>query len=122
MKLVLASAACAVVAFASTMAASSHTQTATGASEAQPERVCLAVRDIRSHRAISNEEIRFEMSNGDVWINRLKHSCPNLRFENAFAWDVSSGSVCSNAQTIYVLNHGNHCQLGEFRRAEDNGR
>jgi hypothetical protein len=120
MKLILAAAM--IAALASVVAASPNAEVAAGAPAAEPQRVCLNVRDIRSRRAISNDEIRFEMSNGEIWINRLKRSCPNLRFENAFAWDVSGGFVCSNQQTIYVLNHGNHCQLGEFRRAEEDGR
>ena len=79
--------------------------------------VCIDVRDIQSRRAISNQEIRFEMKDGSVWVNHLKRSCPNLRFENAFSWDVTGGTVCANLQTIYVLNSGNACQLGEFTPA-----
>jgi hypothetical protein len=86
--------------------------------ETDEPRVCIDVRDIRSRRAISDQEIRFEMDDGSVWVNRLKRPCPNLRFENAFAWDVTGGTVCANAQTIYVLNSGNACQLGEFTPAE----
>jgi hypothetical protein len=82
------------------------------------ERICLDVSQIRSRSAVSDQEIRFQMRNGEVWVNTLKRECPGLRFENAFAWDVSGGEVCSNTETIYVLNRGTPCQLGEFRRAE----
>lgn len=77
---------------------------------------CLQVRDIQSHTAISDREILFDMGRHVVWKNTLRASCPGLKFENAFAWDVSGGEVCANQQTLYVLRRGNPCQLGDFSR------
>jgi hypothetical protein len=95
---------------------------AAGATTAPPSQsaaaapVCLDVNQITNRAAISDEQIRFDMANGESWINTLKASCPGLRFNNGFSWDVTGGQVCSNAQTIYVLDRNTPCQLGEFTR------
>lgn len=82
-----------------------------------PPRVCLEVSQIANRVALSDTQIRFDMTNGERWINTLKSQCPGLRFNNAFSWDVTGGEVCSNAQTIYVLDQNTPCQLGDFNRA-----
>lgn len=84
---------------------------------ASASQVCLDVNQITNRVAVSDEQIRFDMANGESWINTLKASCPGLRFNNGFSWDVTGGQVCSNAQTIYVLDRNTPCQLGEFTRA-----
>ena len=112
MKLVLIVATAALAIAASVAPPASPPAQAAGERDAAPR--CLQVRQIQHHIAISNREILFYMDNGAVWRNALRAECPGLKFENAFAWDVSGGDVCANQQTIYVLHQGNACQLGEF--------
>lgn len=83
---------------------------------AQADR-CINPTRIRKQEILSDREIRFEMDNGDVWINTLKRDCNGLKFEGGFSWDVRGTQVCSNEQIITVLNAGNTCQLGEFTEA-----
>lgn len=85
--------------------------------DASPARVCLDVSQIANRVALSDTQIRLDMNNGDRWINTLKSQCPGLRFNNAFSWDVTGGQVCSNTQTIHVLDQNTPCQLGDFSRA-----
>ncbi len=78
---------------------------------------CINPTRIQKQEILSDREIRFEMDNGDVWINTLKRDCNGLKFEGGFSWDVRGTQVCSNEQIITVLNAGNTCQLGEFTKA-----
>jgi len=78
--------------------------------------ICINTSLIANQTIVSDEEIRFEMRNGDVWANKLPRKCPGLKFQGSFAWDVSGGTVCSNLQTIHVLNHGPSCQIGAFTK------
>lgn len=83
---------------------------------AQADR-CINPTRIQKQEILSDREIRFEMDNGDVWINTLERDCNGLKFEGGFSWDVRGTQVCSNEQIITVLNAGNTCQLGEFTKA-----
>jgi hypothetical protein len=89
-------------------------QTGEAKSAARPARVCLYPSDIRSTTAISDREILFRMNNGRVWKNTLRRACYGLRMRNGFAWEISTGQVCSNQQIIYVLEQGTPCFLGDF--------
>src|SRR5262244_2004904 len=111
MKLAFVAAVASIAALATALApVSSPAQPTQSATREAPR--CLQVRDIQSHTAISDREILFDMGNHVVWKNTLRAACPGLRFENAFAWDVSGGEVCANQQTITVLHQGTPCQLG----------
>src|SRR5262249_19522347 len=115
MKLALVAAVASLAVLAAVLApVSSPAQPAQSASREAPR--CLQVQDIQSHTAISDREILFDMGRNVVWKNTLRASCPGLKFENAFAWDITGGEVCANQQIIYVLRRGNPCQLGEFSR------
>ncbi len=81
---------------------------------------CIEGSRIREHEVISNEEIRFTLAGGEVWTNRLARSCPGLKAHGGFSWDVSN-SICSGLQTIYVLDSGFPCQLGDFTRVSVGG-
>lgn len=78
--------------------------------------ICINATQIANQTIVSDEEIRFQMRNGDVWVNKLPRKCPGLKFQGGFAWDISGGTVCSNLQTIHVLNHGPSCQIGAFTK------
>lgn len=78
---------------------------------------CINPTEIKSQTIVSNDEIRFEMRNGEAWVNKLPTSCPGLKVEGGFTWDVRGMRVCSNQETITVLNTGNRCMLGAFTPA-----
>lgn len=75
---------------------------------------CISAARIRNQEIVSNQEIRFTLAGGEVWVNHLPRSCPGLKSIGGFAWDVSN-SVCANKQIIYV--EGIPCLLGAFTRA-----
>lgn len=77
---------------------------------------CIDPSRIRKQVVVSDEEIKFELAGGDVWVNKLARKCTGLKFEGGFAWEVRGGSVCSNQQVITVLNSGNTCLLGAFSK------
>ena len=116
MKLALIAATAAFAILASIAAPASSPAQAAASSGTAPR--CLQVRDIRNHTVISDHEILFDMGRHVVWKNTLRAECHGLKFENGFAWEISGGEACANQQTIFVLNRGNPCQLGEFSRYE----
>jgi hypothetical protein len=76
---------------------------------------CIEPHRIREHKVISNDEIQFTLAGGDVVSNKLRRSCPGLKAQGGFGWDVSN-TLCPGLQTIYVLESGTPCQLGDFTR------
>jgi len=83
--------------------------------QASATQTCINPARVREHEVISNDEIRFTLAGGEVWTNRLPRSCPGLKVQGGFTWDVST-SACSGTQIIYVNESGTPCQLGEFTR------
>lgn len=77
---------------------------------------CINPLQIKKQKILSDQDIRFEMQNGDVWINHMEHRCAGLRSEQGFEWSLHGNRVCSNQEIIHVLNDGGSCALGEFRK------
>jgi hypothetical protein len=77
---------------------------------------CINPTQITKQEIVSDQEIRFELNNGQVWMNRLPRTCFSLKSQGGFTWDVRGTLVCSHEQTIYVREDGTPCQLGEFTR------
>lgn len=90
---------------------------ATTAQASSESRICIDPRRIREQKVLSDTEIQFTMTGGDVFVNTMRTRCPGLKMQQGFAWDVRGTSVCSNQQSITVLNEGTTCQLGDFTRA-----
>lgn len=79
---------------------------------------CVLVSRIRNTVVHDDFTIDFHLSGGDVYRNTLPNRCPQLGFEERFAYEVSSGSLCS-VDTISVLQggaagRGPRCGLGQF--------
>lgn len=89
--------------------------TETAAKPASMQDACINPARIQEQKVVSDEEIQFTLAGGEVWTNRLARSCPGLKSQG-FSWDAGS-LVCSNRQTIFVLDRDTPCQLGEFTRA-----
>lgn len=77
---------------------------------------CINPLQIKKQKILGDQDIQFEMNNGDIWVNHLTHRCPGLQSEQGFAWDLHGNSVCSNQQIIHVLNDGTSCSLGVFTK------
>ena len=77
---------------------------------------CINPTEIAKQTIVSDQEIQFEMRNGDIWVNKLPRACYGLKFEQGFSWEVRGTMVCSNQQTIKVLQAETTCQLGAFTR------
>jgi hypothetical protein len=101
------------------LAAAALSACSSGGAEATADAssVCINPTQIESQTIVSDQEIRFEMQNGDVWANRLPRLCPGLKLQGGFSWEVVGTLVCSNEQIITVQNEGTRCALGAFERA-----
>ncbi len=113
--LLIASAAMAMASLLSACT-SPAASTVTAAKPASIQNSCINPTRIREQKVVSDQEIQFTLAGGEVWSNRLTRSCSGLKSQGGFSWDVSGTLVCSNTQTIYVLDWGTPCQLGEFSK------
>lgn len=102
------------------LAACTSASTTAGAppttARASIEDSCINPTEITSQEILSDQEIRFELRNGEVWLNRLQRTCPGLKSQQGFEWEVRGTLVCSNEQRITVRDDGTPCMLGEFAR------
>jgi len=81
---------------------------------AQASPVCLQTFRIDHTHVVDSKNVLFYMKDGKIWHNALVNSCPSLNF-HGFVMDVRGGdTVCSNQQSIKVLESGQVCMLGEF--------
>lgn len=86
---------------------------------------CIAPSRLRTTRVIDDQTIDFVMNNRDVYRNKLPYSCPSLKFENRFAYKLSTDQLCS-IDIITVLQdfgggglrQGPSCGLGMFQKME----
>ncbi len=95
------------------------------ASADQPTRhtVCLNAGDIDHNSYPDDHTILFHMKGGKVriWRNDLPHACPGLKVEQGVAMEIHGGTICSNAQIVYVLRRWTPCVLGRFTPVEVRG-
>src|SRR5687768_18300508 len=62
---------------------------------------CIQVSRIRNTVVHDDFTIDFHLTGGDVFRNTLPNRCPQLGFEERFAYEVSTGNLCS-VDTITV--------------------
>jgi len=79
---------------------------------------CVNVSRIRNTRVHDDYTIDFNLGGGDIYRNTLPNRCPQLGFEERFAYEVSTGQLCS-IDTIAVIvggavGRGPRCSLGKF--------
>jgi hypothetical protein len=63
--------------------------------------------------AVNSRTILFYMRDGKIWQNTLATPCPGLMF-HGFDFVTHQDEICSNAQSIRVLESGEVCALGPF--------
>ena len=80
-------------------------------------RNCIQTARIQNTVVHDDYTIDFEMLGNEVYRNTLPVRCPGLGFEERFAYQASTGQLCS-IETITVLQpgagRGPTCALGEF--------
>jgi hypothetical protein len=78
---------------------------------------CLTTTNIRNTKVWGDYTIDFEMRDGSTYRNTLDVGCPELGFEQRFAYKTSVSRLCSS-DTITVLrsngDRGASCGLGRF--------
>jgi hypothetical protein len=78
---------------------------------------CIQISRIQNTHVHGDETIDFEMDGNTVYRNTLPNRCYSLGFEERFAYETSTGQLCS-VDTITVLHsdgsRGTTCGLGEF--------
>lgn len=77
---------------------------------------CINPTKITKQTIVSDQEIQFELGNGEVWVNKLPRACPGLKLSGGFSWEVHGTLVCSNQERITVRETGTLCVIGEFSR------
>jgi hypothetical protein len=79
---------------------------------------CVLISRIRNTRVHDDFTIDFHMTGGDVFRNTLPNRCPQLGFEERFAYEANTGNLCS-VDMISVIQtgaagRGPRCRLGQF--------
>jgi hypothetical protein len=79
---------------------------------------CILISRIRNTRVHDDFTIDFHMTGGDVFRNTLPNRCPQLGFEERFAYEASTGNLCSVDMISVIqagaVGRGPRCQLGQF--------
>jgi hypothetical protein len=80
---------------------------------------CVPITHIRETRIRDDQTIDFYMVSGKVYRNRLPHKCPQLGFEERFAYKTSLTQLCSTDIITVIsgpgLSPGSSCGLGQFQ-------
>ena len=78
---------------------------------------CIQTSRIRNTTVHGDEIIDFEMLGGPTYRVTLPNRCPSLGFEERFAYETTTGQLCST-DIIHVLyssgTRGAGCGLGQF--------
>jgi len=82
---------------------------------AQPAQntVCLWTYQIDHTTVPDKNTILFYMRDGKIWKNTLPQPCPGLLF-HGFAYVAHADQICSNMQSIQVIETHEVCMLGAF--------
>lgn len=80
---------------------------------------CVQITGIDHTRVRSDSVIDFYMRGRQVYRNTLPQSCPQLGFEERFAYETSLSELCNvDIITVFTespLMHGASCGLGQFQ-------
>jgi hypothetical protein len=90
-----------------------------GAKKAGAAKDCVPISSIRATHVRSDRVIDFEMAGRETYRNTLPNPCPQLGFEERFAYATSINQLCA-VDTITVLMspglmRGATCGLGRFQ-------
>jgi len=112
-------ACAAFVAFALTGIADARTRGVPPATPAGKPESCIPLQSIRETRVRDDRTIDFYMRGGKVYRNVLPGKCPQLGFEERFAYQTSLNQLCSTdiitVLTTPNMTRGASCGLGQFQ-------
>jgi hypothetical protein len=115
----LTTAACATAFLALAGAADARTRGVPPVTPAGKPVDCVSLRDIRETRVRDDRTIDFYMHGRRVYRNVLPQRCPQLGFEERFAYKTSQSELCSvDIITVLTgpgLTPGASCGLGQFQ-------
>ncbi|MFC3051596.1 hypothetical protein [Kordiimonas pumila] len=82
---------------------------------------CLSPSRIRQTRVVDDNNIIFEVSGREKYLNTLPHKCSSLGFHEAIAYEVRGGFLCSG-DIFRVIDStpipGPSCQFGQYEKLE----
>ena len=104
------------IALAIAVSACTSPPTTTSSATASAAKACINTQQIKKQSVLTDQDIQFEMNNGDVWVNHLPNKCSGLKMQGGFAWTLHNATACSNQEIIHVLNDGTTCAIGEFTK------
>ena len=84
---------------------------------ANAAQVCLSTHLIDRTKVVDTKTIDFYMRNRSVYRSIMRQPCYGLSF-NGFAYVTPIDDICGNLQTIRVLQSGEVCLLGPFKKLE----
>ena len=76
--------------------------------------VCINTQDINNTTVPDSRTILFHMNGGKIWKNTLLGPCPGLKSYGFTYSPTPPNKLCSNLETIRVIETGTICRLGEF--------
>jgi len=95
------------------------------AEDSEGSKTCIPIIQISSTKILNNRAIRFEMSPGPDYVNRLPYACPGLNRNKAIMYATSLSVLC-DLDMITVLDtagggymRGATCGLGKFVPVEE---
>ncbi|HEY0112378.1 MAG TPA: DUF6491 family protein [Allosphingosinicella sp.] len=79
---------------------------------------CVSLRDLRGNRSAGEGAIIFDGSGRQLWVNRPRDGCPNMRFGHALRINTTMSRLCSGEivtvfDPVARLDVGS-CSVGEF--------
>ena len=77
--------------------------------------ICLWTYLIDRTKVVDSRTVDFRMRNGTVYRNVLRSQCSGLLF-HGFVYVTHFDDICDNMQTIRVLESGEVCSLGAFKK------
>ena len=90
------------------------------AQPAASKSVCIQTYLIDHTQVLDDNTILFFMRGREVWKNSLPYRCSGLKMSGGFQYETSINQICSNLQTIRVIEQGggprfgSTCMLGAF--------
>ena len=76
--------------------------------------VCIDTMRIDHTTVPDSRTILFHMRDGKIWKNTLRQSCSGLKFYGFSYSPTPPHQLCSNMETIRVIQQGTVCMLGAF--------
>lgn len=99
------------------MIATSAAQAAPADYDKSAAPTCLWTYRIDHTTYVKPNVLLFHMKDGTTYQNTLKTSCRGLAF-HGFVYETHTDSICSNAQSIRLLETNQVCLLGAFSPVE----